>query len=58
MKKILLIAENFYPEEFGINDLVFELKSRGHDVIVLTQTPSYPFDKAFAGYKNKIFKVK
>jgi glycosyltransferase involved in cell wall biosynthesis len=52
-KSILIIAERFYPEEFGINDLALEWKVKGYQVSVLTQTPSYPFDKIFDGYKNK-----
>ena len=55
MKSILLIAENYYPEEFGINDLVTDFVNRGIKVTVLTQTPSYPFDKPYKGYKNKLF---
>lgn len=52
---ILIITERFYPEEFGINDLAQEWQAKGFEVAVLTQTPSYPFDKVYEGYKNKIF---
>ena len=52
-QSILIIAERFYPEEFGINDLALEWKDKGYQVSVLTQTPSYPFDKIFDGYRNK-----
>ena len=57
--RVLIISERFFPEEFIINDLVLELKSRGLDCDVLTQAPSYPFGKvsAYPGYKNKFFSV-
>ena len=54
-KSILIITERFYPEEFGINDLVLSWQQKGYKVFVLTQTPSYPFDKVYDGYKNKLF---
>lgn len=54
-KKILIVSECFYPEEFKINDVAFKWSSLGYDVDVLTMVPSYPFGKIFSGYKNKIF---
>ncbi len=47
--KILVVCQHFYPEEFRINDICFELASRGHKVTVLTGLPNYP--------KGKILKV-
>ena len=58
MKKnnsVLIITERFYPEEFGINDLAQAWQAKGYEVAVLTQAPSYPFDKVYEGYKNKLF---
>lgn len=55
MAKILIVVERFYPEDFLVNDLAAEWKRQGHDVEVLTQVPSYPFDKIFDGYKNKTY---
>jgi len=52
-KKILIITEFFYPEEFKINDIALEWKKRGYDVDVITQVPTYPFGVVFGGYKNK-----
>ena len=49
------MAEVFYPEEFLINDLALEWKKSGFHVDVLTRVPSYPQDKIFPGFKNKIF---
>ncbi len=54
-KKVLVITEVFAPEEFLINDLVFEWKNQGFIVSVLTRNPSYPNGKVFPGYRNKIF---
>jgi len=56
-KSILIVSERFFPEEFGINDLARAWKARGYHVGVLTQTPSYPFDKIYQGYTNKIFQT-
>jgi glycosyltransferase involved in cell wall biosynthesis len=52
-KKLLIISERFYPEEFRINDLALAWANEGYDVRVISQTPSYPKDKIFEGYKNK-----
>lgn len=57
MAKILIVVERFYPEDFLVNDLASEWKRQGHDVEVLTQVPSYPFDKIFDGYKNKTYQT-
>lgn len=40
--RILVISQYFWPESFRINDLVESLTARGHQVSVLTGTPSYP----------------
>ena len=38
-KKILIVTECFYPEEFKINDIAFAWKSKGYEVDVLTLVP-------------------
>jgi len=48
--KILIVSHYFWPEQFRINDLVRELKHRGHEVSVLTGMPNYPAGKLFEGY--------
>ena len=48
--KILFITQYFYPENFRINDLVFSLKKRGHQIEVLTGKPNYPKGEYFNGY--------
>jgi glycosyltransferase involved in cell wall biosynthesis len=57
MAKILILVERFYPEDFHVNDLAGEWKRMGHAVEVLTQIPSYPFDRIFEGYKNRIYQT-
>jgi len=60
MKKnnnVLIITERFHPEDFGINDLAQAWQAKGYEVAVLTQAPSYPFDKVYEGYKNKLFQI-
>lgn len=55
MKKILIVAEYFYPEEFKINEIAIEWKKKGYEVDILTQNPTYPLGKVFVGHKNKWF---
>lgn len=60
MKKnnnVLIITERFHPEDFGMNDLAQAWQAKGYEVAVLTQLPSYPFDKVYEGYKNKLFQI-
>lgn len=49
-KRILLVTQYFYPENFKCNDIAFELQRRGHDVTVLTAIPNYPQGRFFEGY--------
>lgn len=55
-KKILIITECFYPEEFRINDLVESWSEKDLDIDVLTLVPTYPAGKVYSGYKNSFFK--
>ena len=54
-KKILIITECFYPEEFKINDIALSWKNKGYDIDVLTLVPTYPFGKVFPNFKNTFF---
>lgn len=49
--KILVVCQHFYPENFRINDICFELSKKGHNVTVLTGLPNYPKGKVFKEYK-------
>jgi glycosyltransferase involved in cell wall biosynthesis len=54
VKKLLIITERFYPEQFLINELVPQFVASGFDVRVLTQAPSYPMDRLYDGYSNRL----
>lgn len=40
--RILIVSQYFWPESFRINELAVVLKTRGHEVTVLTSVPNYP----------------
>lgn len=48
--KICIFTNHFYPEDFKVNDIAFELAKLGYDVTVLTAIPDYPKGKFFDGY--------
>lgn len=50
--KILFFNQYFWPESFRINDIASVLRTRGHDIEVLTGKPNYPDGRFFAGYKG------
>lgn len=50
MKKVLLVSQFFYPENFKCNDIAFELVRRGYQVDVLTNIPNYPEGHYYRGY--------
>ncbi len=54
-KRILIVTECFYPEEFKINDVALSWKDKGYGVDVLTLAPTYPLGKIFPGYSNKLY---
>ena len=41
-KKVLIVTQYFWPEEFRVNELVKKLVSSGCDVDVVTGRPNYP----------------
>ena len=49
-KRLLIISQYFYPEQFRINDLCKEWVKRGYTVTVVTGIPNYPSGKFFKGY--------
>ncbi len=53
-KKILLVSQFFFPENFKSNDIAFDLSKRGYTVDVLSGIPNYPVGAYFKGYN--IFK--
>jgi colanic acid biosynthesis glycosyl transferase WcaI len=48
--RLLVVTQYFWPENFRINDLVFELVRRGHEVTVLTGVPNYPDGVIFQNF--------
>jgi glycosyltransferase involved in cell wall biosynthesis len=58
MKKILIVSQYFWPEEFRINDLALDLVKRGFDVSVLTANPNYPKGSFVKGYGFRFSKEK
>jgi glycosyltransferase involved in cell wall biosynthesis len=49
-KRILIFTNHFYPENFKVNDVAFELAKNNFDVTVLTAIPDYPQGKFYTGY--------
>lgn len=48
--KICIFTNHFYPEDFKVNDIAFELAKKGYDITVLTAIPDYPKGKFYDGY--------
>lgn len=51
--RILVVSQQFWPENFRINDLTAELVRRGHEVTVLTGVPNYPEGKVYDAYREE-----
>lgn len=49
-KRILIVTQYYYPENFRITDLGTELVSRGYHVDALIGIPNYPEGKYYEGY--------
>ncbi len=50
--RALVWSQHFWPESFGINDLVQALNERGLKTDVLTGKPNYPEGRYFPGYRG------
>ncbi len=48
--KVCIYTNHFYPEDFKVNDIAFELAKNGYDVTVITAIPDYPKGKYYDGY--------
>ncbi|MEO2075944.1 MAG: glycosyltransferase family 4 protein [Bacillus sp. (in: firmicutes)] len=58
--KILVVCQYFFPEQFRVNDICFELVKAGHEVTVLTGLPNYPggvVDKRYKDFKNRVEEI-
>lgn len=49
-KRVLIVTQYFFPENFKSNDLAFELVKRGYKVDALVGIPNYPEGQYFEGY--------
>ena len=49
-KRILILTNHFYPENFRANDVAFDLVEKDFDVTVLTCIPNYPQGRFYKGY--------
>lgn len=47
---VLVVSQYFWPEVFRVNEIVSELRARGHQVTVLTGRPNYPGGTVFEDY--------
>ena len=50
VKRVLVVSQYFWPENFRVNELVLELQNKGCHVEVLTSTPNYPTGIVFPEY--------
>ena len=51
-KKILIVTQHFWPENFRINDISEHLCGQGYNLTVLTGIPNYPEGKTYQSYKE------
>lgn len=49
-KKILVVGQYFYPEQFRINDICEQWVNMGYSVEVVSGTPNYPQGNFYDGY--------
>lgn len=50
--RLLVVSQYFWPEDFRINELVAEMRHRGHEVTVLTGEPNYPDGEVFPAFRR------
>jgi glycosyltransferase involved in cell wall biosynthesis len=48
--KPCIFTNHFFPEDFKVNDIAFELAKRGNEITVITAIPDYPQGKFYNGY--------
>jgi colanic acid biosynthesis glycosyl transferase WcaI len=51
-KRILIVTQYFWPENFRVNELATELSKKGHKLDVLTGIPNYPLGYTFHEFKK------
>lgn len=50
--KVLVICQYFYPEQFRVNEMCFEMARSGLEVTVLTGLPNYPEGVIHSDYRR------
>ncbi|GHV73877.1 glycosyltransferase WbuB [Spirochaetia bacterium] len=48
--KICVFTNHFFPEDFKVNDIVFEFAKKGYEITVITAIPDYPQGSYYDGY--------
>lgn len=48
---VLVVDQYFYPEQFQVNDICFQMARDGHNVTVLTGLPNYPSGRIPRAYR-------
>jgi hypothetical protein len=48
--KLCIFTNHFFPENFKVNDIAFELVKRGYEITVITAIPDYPQGTFYDGY--------
>lgn len=48
--RVLIFTNHFFPENFKVNDVAFELTRRGYSVTVVSGIPNYPHGRFYPGY--------
>lgn len=51
-KKILMVCQHYYPENFQVTDICEELVKRGYEVTALVGLPNYPEGYVLPEYKH------
>jgi hypothetical protein len=49
---VLIVGQYYYPDDFKINEISYELVKQGHKVTVLTGLPDYSTGKVPEEYKR------
>lgn len=49
-KKLLVVCQHFWPEEFKINEICYEFVNKGYEVEIICGLPNYPHGRFFPGY--------
>ena len=56
--RLCIFTNHFFPEEFKVNDIAFDLAKRGHKIMVITAIPDYPKKRMFRKYYSLFKKRK